>query len=338
MRKRSSNEDSAPGHDSFLDVMTSLVGILIILVMIIAASAKEAHVEAGPAQKEVDGFQASAVATLKSSADGIERDINETADKIKRQSIELAYRAKEREKILLYLTVAEKKLAEEREKLDSGQQQELDLRRGIEQLEQQIESLRVARDAAETATASTAIIQHLPTPMAKTVFGKELHFRLQGGRLTYIPWDDLVAKLKEEARQKVWKLKDVPSLTEDAGPIGGFRMRYTLKRVDYAQETKLGPVVQRGVELDRFELIPVSENLGEPFQKALQPNSEFFARITTEDARQTTVTVWVYPDNFDEFRALKTLLFDRGFLTAARPLPEGLFIGGSPHGSRSASQ
>ncbi len=56
------------------------------------------------------------------------------------------------------------------------------------------------------------------------------------------------------------------------------------------------------------------------------------------DPDRTTVTVWVYPDSFNQFRTLKAELFRRRFLTAGRPLPEGHPIGGSPDGSRSASQ
>jgi hypothetical protein len=45
-----------------------------------------------------------------------------------------------------------------------------------------------------------------------------------------------------------------------------------------------------------------------------------------------------YPESFGDFRTLKKALFDLGYTTAARPLPPGILIGGSPNGSRSAAQ
>ena len=52
-----------------------------------------------------------------------------------------------------------------------------------------------------------------------------------------------------------------------------------------------------------------------------------------------TVTVWVYPDSFPEFRELKEELYQLGFLTASRPMPDGQPISGSPraHARRPAS-
>jgi hypothetical protein len=339
VRPRRSSDDSAPGQDSFLDVVANLVGILIILVMIIGTSAKEAYIDAVPeAETEQLNSSAAAVQAAEAMSANLVRDVNEIAEKIRRQKFDLDYRTRERDKLLLQLTVAERQLEQEKNKLDSQQQRQLDLHRRIEEIQRDLQASQQALEAVASNTSAPSIIEHLPTPMAKTVFGKELHFRLLNGRLTYLPWDEIVARLKEELPQQLWKLRDTASLAEEAGPVGGFRIRYLLKQVDYPIETKVGPVVQKRAELDHFELVPTSDNLGEPLQQALQANSQFHARLANEDPRQTTITVWVYPDGFDQFRSLKTTLFERGYLTAARPLPTGRLIGGSPSGSRSASQ
>ena len=54
--------------------------------------------------------------------------------------------------------------------------------------------------------------------------------------------------------------------------------------------------------------------------------------------QSTTITIWVYPDSFGYFHDLKHVLYDEGYLTAARPMPDGQAIGGSPRGTRSAAQ
>jgi hypothetical protein len=56
------------------------------------------------------------------------------------------------------------------------------------------------------------------------------------------------------------------------------------------------------------------------------------------DPNQTTVTVWVYPDSFAQFRTLKEELYKRGYLTASRPMPDGQPISGSPQGTYSTAE
>ena len=84
--------------------------------------------------------------------------------------------------------------------------------------------------------------------------------------------------------------------------------------------------------------MPVSDDLGELVKTALQPNSQFQARLGIEDPQNTTITVWVYPDSFEQFHSLKSQLYKQGFLTAARPMPAGRLMGGSPRGTRSAAE
>ena len=141
---------------------------------------------------------------------------------------------------------------------------------------------------------------------------------------------------KREAPHKVWRLKDEPQFTETLGPIGGFWMKYTLKRTEHTLPTRMGTAVQSRVELDRFILTPVTEDLGEPLEQALEPGSQFLTLLEQHRPAETTVTVWVYPDCYGSFRKFKKLLFERGYLTAGRPLPAGHPIGGSPQGTRSA--
>jgi len=78
--------------------------------------------------------------------------------------------------------------------------------------------------------------------------------------------------------------------------------------------------------------------LGEPIDAALAEGSLFRRRLAQLNPERTTITVWIYPESFEDFRRLKKDLFHLGFTTAARPLPEGMYIGGSPDGSRSAAQ
>ena len=53
---------------------------------------------------------------------------------------------------------------------------------------------------------------------------------------------------------------------------------------------------------------------------------------------RATVTLWIYPDSFSLYRRLREDLTEQGFSVAARPLPEGMTIRGSPMGTQSAAQ
>jgi len=340
-RKSQQAAAEAPGYDSFLDIVANLVGILIILVLVIGVGAKDAMLEAAPATEpptEQRDELVRAAQAAKNAADAVEQDIHAVDAKIKRQQLEIDYRKKERDKTQLLVAAAEAVLAEEREKLNAAGQQAFDASRELIAARSELEQLEAGIQAIQNAEAPVAVIEHLPTPMAKTVFGEEIHLRLQGGRLTVIPWDQLVAELQKEAPHQAWRLKDQDEMTETLGPIGGFLMKYTLKRVQYQTAVRGGTVTRGGIELDQFILVPVSDELGEPFDEAFREGSRFQSLLARKDPQKTTVTVWTYPDSFEPFRQLKQRLFQLGFLTASRPLPEDQPIGGSPRGTRSASQ
>lgn len=340
MTRRKPPAVEAPGQDSFLDIVANLVGILIILVMVIGVRAKDAMLEAAPvvvkeeatAQAQIEIEEAAKVALA------VERDLQNLKAKINQQAFEVEYRRKEREKIQLLVASAEQALADKRNELDAEQQQRYDAQRELIAARAELSGLDRSVQAAEGSIPKTAIIEHLPTPMAKTVFGKEIHFQLSGGKITYVPWDELVEKLQDEARQKMWRLKDASQITETVGPISGFLMRYQLKKTQQTVTTRAGTAVQQRVELDNFVLIPVDESLGEPAAEAFLDGSRMHSILAKNNPDKSTITIWTYPDSFNEFRDLKHELFSRGYLTASRPMPEGVPIGGSPRGTRSAAQ
>ncbi len=306
--------------------------------MVIGTRTQNAALQAGPNADQLGALPKLDIASARNAAAAVETDIHEIDGKIKRQALEVAYRRKERDKMLEVLTAVEQQFQQQRGTLDEQQQRRLTATRDLLAAHAELEDLKTSRQSLENSTPAPNVIEHLPTPMAKTVFGTELHFRLLQGRLTLIPWDELVAKLKEDAPRNVWKLKDATTVTETLGPIGGFRMKYTLRRVQQVAPVGGRVAVQQRVELDRFVLVPIQDDLGEPLEQALREGSELLDLLKHADPDRTTVTVWVYPDSFNQFRTLKAELFRRHFLTAGRPMPEGHPIGGSPDGSRSASQ
>ena len=82
----------------------------------------------------------------------------------------------------------------------------------------------------------------------------------------------------------------------------------------------------------------MTSQLGEPVDEAFGTHADLKRRLERSSPEATTVTIWTYPDSFGDFRKLKKTLFELGYTTAARPLPQGILIGGSPSGSKSAAQ
>ena len=91
-------------------------------------------------------------------------------------------------------------------------------------------------------------------------------------------------------------------------------------------------------QLQRWTLIPTSSRLGEPVEQALGEGSEFRRVLAACRPGRTAVTIWTYPDSFAAFRRLKQELYRLGLITAARPLPQGVPISGSPQGTKSAAE
>ena len=336
MRRFRDSSVQGEGHDSFLDIVANLVGVLIILVMVVAVRARDGAVDEQRAQ--TSSLEPIDVESARFEAEGIKEDIQRIEQLLQRQAMEIAYREKERDKVLQELRVLELLVQQQESHLDTSQQEKLQKQAMLGDLKHQLEDLQQARHTVEQMQSQPKVIQHRPTPMAKTVFGTEIHFRLFQGRITYIPWDQLIERLKQDAQQKARNLSGEGKLTELIGPIGGFRMRYQLGVRRYLANTTDGPRMRQGLQLEQFELIPVDPMMGEGVASAIEEGSRFLQTLGSFSSQRATVTIWVYPESFIQFQQIKTLLHQRGFACAGRPLPAGALISGSPSGSLSAAQ
>lgn len=178
------------------------------------------------------------------------------------------------------------------------------------------------------------------SPVARPASDREFHFEVRGDRVTYINLEALLEKLKTDARIQI-RLLTIPRPIEgEAGPVGSFSILYQMLPVGIGMGS--AGMGSRGMTaefaLSRWEIVPIALNRGETIQEALQPASDFGRAVNTLDPRRDTITLWVYPNGFAMYRRLRDWLHERGFLVAARPLPEGMAIRGSPAGSLSAGQ
>ncbi len=266
-------------------------------------------------------------------------DVFKLVEETQQLQQEVARRGMQRDALATLVTAVEQKIQERRQKLDAGKQANFDVARGLSEAKFQLEQLHQQRDQTATATAAPVVVESYPTPISRAVDGPEAHVLISNGRVVFVPFEALLQEFRAEARRQIYKLRDQSELTDTIGPIEGFRLRYTLERHDVSPEemrsTGRGgsyPLVQR------VSLIPVSNDLGEPWRLALEQGSDFRQKLAQILPGRTTITIWVYPDGFDAFREIRKELYRQNYSIAARPLPAGEPIAGSPNGSKSAAQ
>jgi hypothetical protein len=129
-------------------------------------------------------------------------------------------------------------------------------------------------------------------------------------------------------RSKGPALKDLWDFSELTPPVGAFRLRFRVEREATTSHFKLAEWI---VE-------PVTDGRGEAADVALSAGSVFRKVIDSLDAQQTAVTFWVYPDSFPLYRKLRDYLHERDLVVAGRPLPDGIPIRSTKHGSASRGQ
>jgi len=175
-------------------------------------------------------------------------------------------------------------------------------------------------------------------PVAKPAGDEEYHFELRRNRVSFIDLDRLINKVKSDAQLRIRLADNSRVVDSTVGPIGAFSLKYVLLRALPGGLEEL--IDRRGLSynLRGWELIPEFEARGETFETTQRPVSEYKRVINRLNPRSVTITLWIYPDGFELYRKLRDDLHSRGFMVAARPLPEGMAIRGSPAGSLSAGQ
>jgi hypothetical protein len=332
-RRRS--EEIQIGEDSFLDTIANLVGIMIILVVIVGS--RSYATARGAAEEKLKATLDDAQSPIV-KARQLDSDLEKQAQEIHEYELEIAYRDSERMAIVDKLAMAEQVAEEEMEKVSDEDREGIEEDFEMNDLQKKLADLLKQQGDVQSMERTTAVLQHLPTPMAKTVFGRELHVMIRGGSVSVVPWDRLVEMLKREARKSAERNTQKSRIVNQLGPIEGFMMTYGLKSQSGVFSDGKSSRMGRSIELEKFELEATNDVIRESIDQTLATAGRLRIELSSSTSQHTTITVWVYPDSFEQFRSLKERLFSEGFLCAARPLPFNVRIGASPRGSASTAQ
>ncbi|MEM9589305.1 MAG: hypothetical protein AAGA03_18640 [Planctomycetota bacterium] len=330
------------GHDAFLDIVANLVGILIILVVILGARSQETIKQAeAPEVIQADDQLMGELAQQYQRAVAAQQDSIRLEQSIRRYDGRISAAKQQRGLLLDLLSQAEAAWEEAKQELDESDVAAAEQQRRLRESRDRLDQLRGQREALENQAAPVVALEHLPTPMAKTVFGDEIHFRLKGNRLSLVPIDALMEEIRSDFQRSGQSTRQ-GLLRNSVGPIRGYVAHYAMEKGRKMVSTggrvamaSYGQLV--GVEIEALNE-SVSEPMGQPIDVALGDRSFLDVELAGRDAPSTTITVWVYPNSYAAFRRLKEHLYRKGFATAARPLPADGVIAGSPRGSRSSAQ
>jgi hypothetical protein len=325
------NEIELGGQDSFLDLVSNIVGILIILVMVagIRAQFSSANIPDSQTlaelQTKYQELQTKTETLTKQRFETEEVQVQSelVAEQLQRQSMEYAA-------LFDLMTSARAAIETAAEEKSQTFKEKIEYQRQLLETNAKLEQIAKTKTALRQVRPQATILENIPTPLSKTVEEKEIHFRLLGGKIVYVPFPELIQQWYRHVSEEQNRYIKQQTNMGKVGPVENFEFEFLL--VTY------GSSVSGGFRLQYGEFVPKHELLGEPIRTALaSPQSEFRRKISRY-MKDYTVTVWVYPDSFEEYQDLKRFLYDQGYSVAARPMPMGHPIALSPHGTKSAAQ
>ena len=338
MQHGEDEDDALPGQDSFIDVVCNMVGILIVLVMIVGVRATGANTPT-PASAPVSATAAPAAAKIvmapadaellrklqdtKARADHAELEIADAAGQmldLEAQSILVEAR---REQLTLVKAAVEQDIAERRAKLSDEGQKKFDVQREIAESEIKLHQLTQEQVSLVSTSTEVEKVVCVPTPIAKEVTGEEIHVRLKHGLLAVLPTDELLAEVERRGVDYIRNSLNHRNQAEEVyGPIDSFRMRFFVARRQ--AESLPGAPRTMGQEpariFLRFTFEAVAEQIGQPIEQAMLPDSKFMRKLGSKRTANPAVIAWVYADSYAELRTLKREIWKAGLPLGVRPV------------------
>jgi hypothetical protein len=168
-------------------------------------------------------------------------------------------------------------------------------------------------------------LESVPTPLGRTHDGPSIHLRIRNGLVSIMPFEELLTELEIRGQDIGRRLKTKEKIFETVGPIDGYRLQFVIARFDDPASIggpRAGQITRQYVRY-AFELIPVSDEIGEEVELAIAPGGSLHRYLTSEKRQTSAVTVWFYPDSYNDFRLLKSKLWNLGLAVAAHPMDFG---------------
>jgi hypothetical protein len=346
-RRRRPSREIAFSFDSFLDMVANVVGVIIRLILVVWVGARAYTGIVLPPPEEPPVAEAPVEETAEVAVPmPTEPPLD---DALRPHQQELARLQQELLDQLHAMQEVRDESAATAEEVKSLTARNVELETEIGNLDSTAASKRL--DVQATALTATELqaryrkladeiaeLKKLPsakktlryrTPVSEPLFSEELEFECCQGRVTFIETHALLEEVKREFSERKQQYFSTDSSVEQVDAIGAFRAVFKVER-------ERDPVLTISITEGSFE--PIQESRGEMLEEAMKPRSAFRQIADVVDSQRTAITFWVYPDSFAVYRQLRDYLYDRNITVAARPLPYGVPIGWSRHGTAARGQ
>jgi hypothetical protein len=348
IRRRRRGREIPFSFDSFLDVVANVVGIIIRLILVVWVGARTyTGMQTSPSTPAAEVVTPEAADPLVDELEERRRELalvqNRLADQLQqldaararepsssdeRAALETRRRKLDEEKTALDRQDAEHELIAKAAAMSGGE-----LRERSRRLMDEIKAVQKLPPLKKTF--------QYKTPISQPVQAEELLFECLDGRVAFVDVGNMLREVRTTIRDKGEELRSHWQAEGVAGPVGAFRLHYTLERERDVLGFGDSPDAKANFRygLVGWVIEPMAQPRGEPVEAALAPNSEFRRIVDAVDPQLTVVTFFVYPDSFAAFRRLRDYLYDRDVVVAGRPLPAGAPItASSKNGTRSRGQ
>jgi hypothetical protein len=350
IRRRRPRKGIEFSFDSFLDLVTNVVGIIIRLILVswVGARSYQALVPAAPEDPAAQVEEIDAAPPLSAEMRVHRKELNDAQERL----LEQLRRLKTVKDGQQQLDAAATQLSTQCQQLEE-KQGTLKRKALAEQgrRAQVVLSLPELQRRGAALAREIAALEKLPpltqklrygTPVSRPVHAEEVMFECLHNKVTVIDIGGLLAEVKQGMEDKGRELRMRWQVEDVAGPLGAFRLRYTIERIRTTTESIGGGGPEQGNSysygLGGWKAEPIITNRGEALESALAKGSEFRRTADGLQPNQAVATFWVYPDSFPIYRALRDYLHARDVEVAGRPLTFGSPIAGSRNGTRSQGQ
>jgi hypothetical protein len=348
IRRRRPRKGIEFSFDSFLDLVTNVVGIIIRLILVAWVGARSYHSLVPAAPDEPPALVEDAEPPLSVEMCAHRKELNDAQERL----LDQLRRLKE-------VRDREHELDDAAARLSTQCQQLEGKRDGLKQQTlakqasraQTILSLPELQKRSDKLLKEIAAIEKLPsltqklrygTPVSRPVHAEEVMFECLRNKVTVIDIGGLLAEAKQGLEERGRELRTRWRVDDVAGPLGAFRLRYTIERHRSTADSIAGGGMPGdgafSYALTGWTLEPIVAVRGETLQAALAKGSEFRRTADGLQPNQAVATFWVYPDSFAIYRVLRDYLHARNVEVAGRPLSFGSPIAGARNGSRSQGQ
>lgn len=361
-RRRPQREKITFSFDSFLDLVTNVIGIIIRLILVtwVGARAYTSAMMLSQEEKPTEQAVMTALPPPRAEDDPLSKDLADARREVDRVRDRLLDQLKELDLVQSKeagvkndLSAVGRRLQDvdkDKQATDSILRQRGQQVRStaltVEEMRQKAKKLQSDIQAVEKLPVPTKVLR-FPVPVSKPVFSDEMFFELKGGQVSFIDVPTFMLEVKslfetknealENQLMTQWKVEG------KTAAVGSFRMHYFIDRqrqLGDSMDAEQEPTKSKrfGYGLSGWIIEPISPNRGESLEAALAPNSEFRQNIARLVPQLSVVTFWVYPDSFAMFRQLRDLLYENDIEVAGRPIPFDHAIAANRNGSASRGQ